>query len=49
MIQGEEIKHLRSDYFGLIFSVGDLEEKVARLEGKLEVLENEIRNLGHHP
>ena len=49
MIQGEKIKHLRSDYFVLISSIGDLEEKVAGLEGKVEELEDDIRHLGHHP
>ena len=34
VIQGEEIKRLRSDYFGLISSVGELKEKVAGLEKK---------------
>ena len=49
VIQGEEIKRLRSDYFGLTSSVRDLEEKVVELEGRIEELENEIRNLGPQP
>ena len=49
VIQGEEIKRLRLDYFGLISSVRDLEEKVAKMVGRVEEMENEIRGLGPQP
>ena len=47
VIQSEALKSLKSEYFGLISSVGDLEEKVAALESKIEELEDEIRHLSH--
>ena len=49
VIHGEKIKRLRSDYSGLISSVGDLEEKVYRLEVRMEEMEKEVRALGPQP
>ena len=49
VIYGEEIKRLRSNYMGVISSVGDLEEKVYGLEVRMEELENEVKALGPQP
>ena len=48
-IQGEELKRMRSDYFGLVSDVGDLEGQVARLEGVVEELEEVIKGLQNAP
>ena len=40
---------MRSDYFGLVLDIGDLEGQVARLETLVEEMEGEIRELKNNP
>ena len=40
---------MRSDYSGLISSIGDLEEKVYELEVRIEEKEKKVRTLGPQP
>ena len=49
VIQGKEMKRLKSDYSSLISSVGKREEKVAGLENQINELEDEIRHLRPNP
>ena len=48
-VQGEELKRMRSDYYGLVSDIGDLESQVARLEGIVDGLEEVIRGLQNAP
>ena len=48
-VQGEELKRMRSDYYGLVSDIGDLEGQVARLEGIVEGLEEVVRGLQNAP
>ena len=48
-IQGEELKRMRSDYYGLVSDIGDLEGQVFRLEGIVEELEEVVRGLQNAP
>ena len=48
-IQGEELKRMRSDYFGLVSDIDNLEGQVARLEGVVEDLEEVVKGLQNAP
>ena len=40
---------MRSDYFGLISDIGDLEGQMAKLEILVDEMEGEIRELKNNP